>query len=71
MTYRRYSLEFTYTNGDSEHFDSTNYQRKDGVYEIYYSDSDKIVMGYARPDFEIPVVNVRRLFKEDIHPDDR
>ncbi|QNN99272.1 hypothetical protein SEA_FAUST_200 [Streptomyces phage Faust] len=71
MTYRRYSLHITYTNGATEDFDCTNYRRKDGVYEIYYSDSERLVMDYARPDFELPVVNVRSLFKEDIPEEDR
>ena len=71
MTYKRYSLQFTFMNGDLENYECTDYRRKDGVDEIYYSPGQRVVMDYARPDFEIPVVNVKHLMKDDIHPDDR
>lgn len=71
MICKRYSLDFTFMDGKSEHFDCTAYRRKDGVYEIYYSQSEKVVMDFAKPDFEIPVVNVKMLFKDDVPVDER
>jgi len=70
MIYKRYSLNFVFMDGREESFDCTDYRRVDGVYELYYSESDRLVMNFARPDFEIPARNVRWLFKEDI-PQDR